>query len=231
MRFITLKTLSLLCAITFLALNLCSCDVDPNVAVEKETTDEYHIIEGDDADRQEVERNGFHAYGSGKTEPVLINDVEVNVCSFALRSYELAYMMAQTAFENPAELPVDIAVQYAFVHIYFPDFHSITNKAMQYKSATPAEICEELQAQFGTDDFPIADSILYNSAKDIFEIWIPEYGVNIYYHIDAVNINGDKAEIITTFYNELKHSTLLGRTHITVKEQDGKPVISSLTAE
>ena len=62
-------------------------------------------------------------------------------------------------------------------------------------------------------------------------MWIPEYGCNIYYTIDAVNVSGDQAEIITTFYNELKRQTMLGRTTINVKIKDGKPVIDSLSAE
>ena len=73
--------------------------------------------------------------------------------------------------------------------------------------------------------------MLYNAGKKLFEMWTPEYGTNIYYTIDAVNVDGDTAEIITTFYNELKRSTMMGRTTITVKVQDGKPVIAALKAE
>ena len=84
---------------------------------------------------------------------------------------------------------------------------------------------------FGRDDFDVKKSVLYNPGKQIFEMWIPEYGCNIYYKIDAVNIDKDKAEIITTFYNELKRKTMLGRTTIGIEIKDGKPVISSLATE
>ena len=45
------------------------------------------------------------------------------------------------------------------------------------------------------------------------------------------DVSGDTAEIITTFYNEFKRSTLLGKTTINVKIKDGKPIIASLSAE
>ena len=62
-------------------------------------------------------------------------------------------------------------------------------------------------------------------------MWIPAYGCNIYYNIDAVNVSSDEAEIITTFYNELERKTLFGRATITVRVRDDKPVIYSLKAE
>ena len=40
-----------------------------------------------------------------------------------------------------------------------------------------------------------------------------------------------QAEIVSTFYNELARKTLLGKATITVKIQDGRPVIASLKAE
>ena len=159
-----------------------------------------------------------------------MNGTQVKVADFALRSYELAFMMALN-FEKPTDLPVDAAVQYALVHVYYPDFHSINNKSIQYRTATPDQVKAELVKQFGTDDFPITDSVLYNPEKEIFEMWTPEYGTNIYYNVDAVNVSGSEAEIITTFFNEMKHATMLGRATITVKVQDGKPVIASLKSE
>lgn len=102
---------------------------------------------------------------------------------------------------------------------------------MQYRDAKESQIKEQLTRYFGRDDFKVKDSVLYNSGRDIFEMWIPEYGCNIYYRVDAVNVDKDKAEIITTFYNELKRETMLGRTTIVAAIKDGKPVIASLSAE
>ncbi len=228
MKTITLKVISLLCVAAF-ALCLCACDTDPNVVSQEETSGTYNVIEGNDGSETK-ELEGFHAYGTGKIDPVMVNGVKVNPEDFALRSYELAIMMAQT-FQKPTDLPIDAAVQYALVHVYCPDFYSITNNDMQYRTASDKEIKTELKKQFGTDDFPIEKSMLYNPSKKVFELWIPEYGTNIYFNVDAVNISGNTADIITTFYNEIKQSTLAGKTTITVKIQDGKPVIASLKSE
>ena len=102
---------------------------------------------------------------------------------------------------------------------------------MQYRSAKEEQIKEQLKTYFGSDNYKIKDSALYNSGKKIFEMWIPEYGCNIYYTVDAVNVSGDNAEIVTTFYNELERESMLGRTTINVKVKDGKPVIASMSSK
>ena len=122
-------------------------------------------------------------------------------------------------------------MQYAFIHVFYDDFYTINNKTVQYRSAQEKQIRDVLKTQFGTDDFDVTSSMLYNADKKIFEMWIPSYGTNIYYNIDAVNVSSDEAEIITTFYNELERKTLFGRATITVRVQDDKPVIDSLKTE
>ena len=206
-----------------IAMLFASCGVDPNVKQEEEATKDYAVQISEEEEEEELA--GFHSYASGKTDPVTVNGVEVSVTDFSLRAYELAYMMAQPKFT------IDALVQFAFCHVYFKNLNEMNNKAMQYRDATEDQIKDQLMTYFGSDDFKVKDSVLYNSGKDIFEMWIPEYGCNIYYTIDAVNVSVDKAEIITTFYNELKRETMLGRTTINVKVKDGKPVIDSLSAE
>ncbi len=218
------------CAAALFALNLTACGVDPNVKQPVEETSAEYVVETT-ADAVEEEREGFHAYGSGKTDPVTVDGVEIAPGDFAVRSYELAYMLAQPDFSAPEEIPMEAAVQYGFAHVYFDDLHSITNKAMQYRTATEKEIREKLVELFGTDDYNVRESVLYNPEKELFEMWIPEYGTNIYYTVDAVNVSGSQAEIITTFYNEISRSTMLGRTTLTVAVKDAKPVIAALKSE
>ncbi|MBQ9680557.1 MAG: hypothetical protein IJV48_07745 [Ruminococcus sp.] len=221
---------SALCILTMLtASTLSGCGVDPNVKQEEEASTEYKVDIG--GDEEEAEGEGFHAYGKGKTDSIELDGVEVSVQDFAVRSYELAYMLAQGNFEKPEEIALDAAVQYAFAHIYFEDLYTIENKAVRYRSATEEQIREKLRELFGTDDFDVTASVLYQPSKQSFEMWMPAYGTNIYYNIDAVNIDGSKAEIITTYYNEFKRSTLFGRTTMTVAVKDGKPVIQSLKTE
>lgn len=223
------RTLCILFAAAILAVTFASCGVDPNVKQEEEATQDYAVkINGDE---EEKELEGFHSYAAGKTDPVTVDGVEVEVTDFALRSYELAYMIAQPNFASVDDIPIDPLVQFAFAHVYFENLNEMNNKAMQYRDADESQIKEQLMRYFGRDDFKIKDSVLYNSGKEIFEMWIPEYGCNIYYKIDAVDVDGNKAQIITTFYNELKRETMLGRTTIVVAVKDGKPVISSLSAE
>lgn len=223
------RTLCILFATVMLAVTFAACGVDPNVKQEEEATKDYAVnISGDE---EEKELEGFHSYGTGKTDPVTVDGVEVEVTDFALRSYELAYMIAQPNFASVDDIPIDPLVQFAFAHVYFENLNEMNNKAMQYRDADESQIKEQLKLYFGRDDFKVKESVLYNSGKDIFEMWIPEYGCNIYYKIDAVNVDKNTAEIITTFYNELKRETMLGRTTIKVTIKDGKPIISSLSAE
>ena len=229
MKHSMIKAVSLFLAIILTVAVFSACGVDPNVKQEDKATADYKVKI--DEEEEETEREGFYAYGKGKTDPVEVGGVEVNVKDFAVRSYELAFMMAQKSFDSPKDLPLDAAVQYAFTHIFYNDFYHITNKAAQYRSASEQQIRDSLKEQFGTDDFKVTSSMLYNPGKEIFEMWIPSYGTNIYYIIDAVNVDGDQAEIISTFYNELARKTLLGKATITVKIQDGRPVIASLKAE
>lgn len=227
----SIKLLSLILAVLFVIAAFSACGVDPNVKNgEEETKSDYKVDIGDD-EEEEVEHDGNYAYGKGKTDPVQLGSVEVNVKDFAVRSYELAFQLAQKNFSKPTDIPVDAAVQYAFTHIFFRDFYTINNKTVQYRSADEGQIRDSLKEQFGTDDFKVTSSVLYNAEKKIFEMWIPQYGTNIYYIIDAVNTDSDTAEIVTTFYNELARETLFGRTTITVGIKDGKPVIQSLKAE
>ena len=223
------KILCFLLAALMFAVALAACGVDPNVKQNEESSQTYEVKI--DKDEEEKMLDGYHSYGAGKTDPVSVGGVEVEVTDFAIRSYELAYMIAQRNFKSVDQIQIDPLVQFAFAHVFFRDLNEMNNKAMQYRETKEAQIKEQLMIYFGRDDFDVKKSVLYNPGKQIFEMWIPEYGCNIYYKIDAVNIDKDKAEIITTFYNELKRETMLGRTTIGIEIKDGKPVISSLATE
>lgn len=222
------KTFCVILSAVSVALLCASCSVDPNVKQE-ETTKSYSVESG--KDQEEKELSGFHSYAAGKTDPVTVNGVEISVTDFSLRAYELAYMIAQPKFTSADNIPIDALVQFAFAHVYFPNLNEMNNKSMQYRYANEDQIKEQLMTYFGSDKFKIKESVLYNSGKKFFEMWIPKYGCNIYYNIDTVNTKEDGAEIVTTFYNELKRETLFGKTTINVKIKDGKPVIDSLSAE
>ena len=230
MKFSFKKSVCITLATVLAAMLFASCGVDTSVKQDDESSKDYVVSVTDE--KEEKELSGFHSYPAGKTDPVTVNGAEVSVTDFSLRAYELAYMLAQRAGKFIAsEKTAATLTQFALAHVHFQNLNEMNNKAMQYRYANENQIKEQLKTLFGSDSFKVTDSVLYNPAKKIFEMWLPEYGCNIYYNVDAVNVSGDTAEIITTFYNEFKRSTLLGRTTINVKIKDGKPVIASLSAE
>ncbi len=224
------KWTAVLCSLILLALLATSCTKDPNVKAKEGQKNEYNV-DMNSSETTETELPGFHSYGTGKTEPVTVGGVSINVKSYAVRSYELAYMMGQKEFSSPNQLSVDVLTQYGFSHVLLPNLNETTNKTMEYRTATLEQIQAELQKLFGTVDADLTKAELYKPSEKIFEMWMPDYGCNIYYTIDAVNVEGNKADIITTFYNELARSTMLGRTTLTVTVQNGAAAISALKTE
>ena len=223
------RTVCFLLVVLMLAFALASCNTDPNVKQDEEETKSYDVKLGEDEEEKELE--GFHSYPAGKTDPVTVDGVEVSVTDFSLRAYELAYMIAQPKFDSADSIPVDALVQFAFAHVYFNNLNEMDNKKTEYRTASESQIRQQLKIYFGKDDFKVKDSVLYNAGKEMFEMWLPDYGCNIYYNIDAVDVDGSAAEITTTFFKELDRNAMLGRTKIKVKIKDGEPVIDSLSAE
>ncbi len=216
--FVSLVIIVILCA---------SCTgVDPNVKQTKSKTSSYKVETT--SPNEEVEKDGFNAYGDGLTDPVKLKGVKTDVSFFALRSYELAFLLGTGSFKNPSKLPVDMLVQYGFAHLSFDDLYKIPRNKVLYRKSDADKINKELKKHFGAMNVDLKKSALYNKGKKYFEMWLPSYGTNVYYRVDAADVSKDKVKIITTFFKELKKSTKLGRTTLTVKLKDGKPVISSM---
>lgn len=212
----------------FAAFAFSSCTgVDPNVKTTESKVEKYKVeTSPEDSD---VLLDGYNAYGDGLTSPVTVKGVKVDVEAFALRSYELAFMLGQAEFKSIKDIPVDALAQYAVTHVFFKNFYEITNKVTEFRQAEPDRVSAELEKHFGKNKIDLKKSVLYNKGKNMFEIWVPEYGTNIFYNIDAADVNGSEVKIVTTFFNEFKKSTKLGRTEITVRIKDGKPVISKMS--
>ena len=224
-RILSLITAGLLCVSA-----LAGCGSDPTVKQTEETKEDYQVVTeatGDEADSA----YGFAAYPSGKTDPVEFKGTEVDVNAFALRGYELSYMVGESNFGSPDELSVDAATQYGFTHIFFDDFYKINNRAVAFRTVTTEQVEEQLKKHFGKNSIDPSKSVLYNPTTKKLEMWVPEYGTNMYYNIDAVQEEGDALEITTTFYREKAKSTLLCQTVISVGIEDGNPVILRLKTE
>ena len=224
-----LRIVSIVCAIIILVLSLAACGSDPNVKQQESGSESYAVDVG--KQQEETQREGYHSYPAGKTDPIKLNGVEVKVTDFAVYGYELQNMMAVKKFASPKELPVDLLAQYAFAHSLYPRLNEANNKPMEYRTIGEAELNASLTELFGKLGVDLTKSVLYQPSKQLFEMWIPAYGCNIYYNIDAVNINGDTADVITTYFNELERSTMLGRATVKVGIEDGKPAIRALSNE
>ena len=218
-------TILLICTLLF---TLCSCmGVDPNVKTKETKAEKYKVeTKANDSD---VLLDGYNAYGDGLTSPLKVKGVKVDVEDFAIRSYELAFMMGQPKFKSVKNISVDALAQYSFVHVFYKNFYEIPNKVTEFRQAKPEQVNKQFKKYFGKTNIDLKKSLLYNKGKKMFEMWLPEYGTNIFYRVDAADVKGSNAVIVTTFYNEFKKNTKLGRTEITVKIEDGKPVIASLS--
>lgn len=225
----TFKKIMVILMASFILFSLCSCvSVDPNVKQESKKTTKYKIVTTKPSD---VNTEEFNAYGDGLTDSVMVKGVKVDVNAYALRSYELAYLIGTSSFKSANKMSADALVQYSFAHLYYDDLYKIPRNGAVYKETSLKKIKNELEKHFGKLSVNLKKSSLYNKGNKRFEMWLPEYGNNVYYRIDAANVSGDKVEIITTFYNESKKSTKLGRTTLTVKVKKGKAVIASLSKD
>jgi len=222
-----IKLITVVCTIIIMVLSFSACGTDPNVKQQDSGSGSYAVDVSKTA--EETEREGFHSYPAGKTDPIELNGVSVKVTDFAVYGFELQNMMAVKSFASPKDLKVDLLAQYAFAHALYPRLNEANNKPMEYRSIGEQELNASLTDLFGKLGVDLKKSVLYNPSQKKFEMWIPAYGCNIYYNIDAVNVDGSKAEIITTYYNELARSTMLGRSTVTVEIEDGKPVIRALS--
>ncbi len=210
----------------FVLISLCSCGIDPNVKQNENKTTKYQIATTKSSEN--IDENEFNAYGDGLCDAVTVKGVKVDVNAFALRSYELAFLIGTNSFKKAQKISVDALTQYAFAHLFYKDLYKISNSGAVYKEATNKKLQDELKKHFGKMKVDLKKSSLYNKGNKRFEMWLPEYGSNVYYRIDAADVSGDKVVIKTLFFNEMKKSTKLGKTQITVKIKNKKPIISSL---
>lgn len=215
----------------FLLATVTACsNIDPNVKREEDEEGTYSVIFGQDGtDPDSVD--GFVAYGSGKTGVKNLTGVDVDVSEFAIRSYELCFMLAQGNFDSPYDLSVDALAQYAFCRLFFDKLYEMPASGVLYREATLDQLKPKVEELFGVSDIDLTRSNLYTPGRGKFEMWQPNYGTNIYYHVDTANLSGSQLVIATTFYNEKTKSTLKGKTTVTVEIKDGHPIIRKLSSE
>ncbi len=226
-RILTLKRITALAAAAAVILTFASCTgVDPNVKQKESTASSYKVETA--PNETQAESEGFNAYGDGLTDPVKLKGVKISVKDYAIRSYELAFLLGTGSFKNPSKLPIDLLTQYGFSHLYYKNLYEIPKNQLMACEAQESDIKKMLNIYFGEMKLDLKKSTLYNKGDEKFELWLPEYGTNVYYRVDAADVSKNKVKIIVTFFNEFKKSSKLGRTTMTVKLKKGKPVISEL---
>lgn len=198
------------CVLTvFVICFLCSCNrVNPNIG------------------------SGEEAPTSSSTSVKRSTDVPEYIDADALsyRSYELSFLLAQKKFNSPNDINVNALVQYAFCHLNYDNFTDMPDSGMKMRTASFEDIQNEVKKHFGDVSTDIKKSDLYNGAKNCFEIWQPNYGGDIFYGTEISGSGNNTYKVMTTFYTDSSKETTLGKTILTVKDENQQILIQRLSS-
>lgn len=178
------------------------------------------------------DKTSYEVYDEN-SEPTQNNDVfkEIDLDTYANRSYELKFLIAQESFKSPEEISVNAIVQYAFSHLYYENLCEMPQNGISYRSATEAEIRKEIEKHFGPLDINIKDTYLYNKGNDKFEMWEPNYGTDIFYDVEGQLLAEGGYRVKTVFYTDDVKDKILATTFLTLNEYKGKIIIKSFNSK
>lgn len=208
-----------------------SCDnIDPVVTHITDSTDTYEVDTGVTADsgKENNEKKEYKAYGGGEDRLLTVDGVTVDTGEYAIRAYELYFMLGQDSFDNITGIDVSAVTQFAFCHLFYDELYKMPNGNMMYRQATQEEIDRCVERFFGKNDIDTTKSVLFNRGKRVFEMWQPEYGTDIYYNINSAEPDGLDVLIDVTFYNDLNKTEPKKNIVINVSIEDNNAVISSM---
>lgn len=154
----------------------------------------------------------------------------INADELAHRSYELRYLLAQEKFNSPEEISVNALVQYAFCHLFYDNLTDMPKSGNRVRQATAEEINQRIIRDFGEIDTDITKSDLYNAGKNIFEMWEPAYGTDIFYAVTLIREESGLYKARTTFYNDSSKNEIIGKTVLTVRDNAGQMIITKMTS-
>jgi hypothetical protein len=154
----------------------------------------------------------------------------LNVDAMAQRSYELAFMLAQTNFDSPEKMSVNAMVQFAFCHLFYENLCEMPASGVKYREADADEIRSVIIKYFGDVNVDIEKSDLYNRGHQKFEMWEPHYGTALYYKAEARRSEDGFIEVTAVFYGDEEKSQVSGRTVLTVQDENGSIVIKKLSS-
>ena len=111
MKTLRSKILLIACIAVPFAVTLSACGTDPNVKSESSAQASYKVaVSGEES--SETELKGFHAYGKGKTEPVTVNGVQVNVLCVAAGAFTVRIAAAHLERRLQYAAPVFVLSAY-----------------------------------------------------------------------------------------------------------------------
>lgn len=154
----------------------------------------------------------------------------LDVDAMAQRSYELAFMLAQTNFDSPEKMSVNAMVQFAFCHLFYENLCEMPSSGVKYREADADEIRSVIIKYFGDVNVDIEKSDLYNRGHQKFEMWEPHYGADLYYKAEARRSEDGFIEVTAVFYGDEEKSQVSGRTVLTVQDENGSIFIKKLSS-
>lgn len=208
-----------------------SCDnIDPVVTHDERSTDTYEV-DTNNVTYNEDKQNGnteYKAYGGGEDKLLTVDGTVVDTGEFAIRAYELYYMLGQGNFKSVNDIDVGALTQFAFCHLFYDELYKMPHGSMIYRQASQEEIDRCIEQFFGKNDIDSTASVLYNRGKRAFEMWQPEYGTDVFYTVNSAEIDGLFVIINVTFYTDINKTEQQNNIELKLSVENGSAVINSM---
>ena len=146
---------------------------------------------------------------------------ELDTQLFVKLGYELRFLFAVDAFDDPADISASKLVQFAFCHLYHDSLTDADRaETMVYRSASAQQIEDELYQLFRVRDVEIEQSDLYNSGEAIFEMWEPDYSADVFANA-TLRQSGEDYRLEVTYYAQEQKTDQIGELTLTIGSDDG----------
>ncbi len=200
----------------------------------------YQTVEG--AQTQEHEPlAGADRAESGSAQPVQEEGIAVSLQTdipagmeplrYVKQGYELQHFMAIDSFSSVEELPVSVAVQYAFCYLYAGTgcLVDLAPAAMTYRQATVEQIRAQVTRLFGSCPQNVEESDLYVPGAGYFEMWQPDYSAEVYAAATLRDAGGGAYTLEVQYYSDAGKTQAAGSTVLTLRQGDSGYYLAAMT--
>lgn len=141
---------------------------------------------------------------------------------YTKRLYELKIQFAVSGFDSVSDLTPSVVVQYAFCHLYYDSLVDMPEeKDMLLREVLPSSITSEVKELFGENSVDITKSDLYESDKNLFEMWQPKLRAAVYANSVCEKQSDTTYQLTSTFYKTKDKLEVTGTvTGVFVKQGD-----------